>query len=131
MTRIVNKFGIIMLFLMFFVIAIGCSNKNYPESVLKNYIKLVEEKKSDEAYTLLNPDNLPDKELFADSIENQPTIKSFKILKSKKVDDSTYKFLANMKTDNGIESENVFVLVNKGGDWLVSLNTDPTKNIDF
>lgn len=29
------------------------------------------------------------------------------------------------------ESENVFVLVNKGGDWLVSLNTDPTKNIDF
>lgn len=131
MSKKVIKFVIFMLFILFITFIVGCGNANSPESVLKNYIKLVEEKKSDQAYTLLNPDNLPDKEQFADSIENQPTIKSFKILKSKKVEDSTYKFLTNIKTDNDLESEIVFVLVKENGDWLISLNTDPTKSIEF
>lgn len=126
MTKKVNKMIILFVSVIISLNLSACGNEGAAsEKTLKSYIEFVDEKKTEEAYALLDSDNLPEKKQFEESIINEKDIKSFKILKSKKVDKNTYKFLTNIEMEKDLNSELVFVVVKKKEGWRISLNTSP------
>lgn len=128
----VSKSKYLFSFICLALVLVACSNKNLdnPKDVLQTYISFIKEKKVDEAYAMLDKNNLPEKAIFTDSIYNEKEISLFEIINSKKVDKNTYKFLANVKV-GGMENQMVFVLIKDSDKWYVSLNTDPSKEVEF
>lgn len=123
-----------LVILVLLLVIIGCNNvENYTasvESVVENYLTAVKNQDIDGAYNLLDKSNLPDKETFKRDIESKK-LDEFKVVKSKTLDDDSYKVLTNLKVE-GVENETVFLLKKIEDKWEIHLNTDPSKeNLEF
>lgn len=126
-----KRIFIIMFLSLILVIALqGCGPNITAEATLEEYINYVKEKKVEEAYAMLDAENLPDRDIFYDSIKKEKEITSFNIIDSKELNKETFKFLTNLKIDNK-NNEVIFVLVKNNNNWFISLNTDPAKEVEF
>ncbi|MEK4453885.1 hypothetical protein [Paenibacillus sp. FSL L8-0506] len=137
MSFFARKNVFIFILCVFLVILSGCGNNkteakeiSSPEKTLENYLTTVKNKDIDEAYSFLDKNSLPERDFFEQSLEEQP-LNDFSILRSKQVNDTSYKVEANLNA-GGYDNKKVFILSKIEGQWFISLNTDKTKgNIDF
>ncbi|MFC5449459.1 hypothetical protein [Paenibacillus aestuarii] len=90
------------------------------ENLVNNYLTAVSEKKIDEAYQMLDTSNLPDREIFSNSI-NSVKISGISITKSQKIDDANYKFFVNYTQDGNIYENVPFSTRLTGDKWYIVL----------
>jgi len=123
-------FLVLVLFTLFLSACSKDENEIAAKEVMTNYFNQIKNNNSDEAYKLLDVSSLPNKEEFISSVNNSD-LEKYKVLKTKKIDEKTYKLLTNI-TINGSSTEMVFLISNKSGSWKILLNSNSTQeNLEF